>query len=187
VLLSASAIGGIWLLALYGLTTACSPIALTRPVTKVGLVAPFEGEQRSVGYEALYAVKLALREQNEQDGVAGWNVELVALDSSNHVDLALRQALALAVDRDVVFAVSISEQASRELIQAQFAKLNIPVTVISFPASITAQPDPSFVERYRAVSGGITPGSLAIQTYAETKQGLNQLAMRIEKAGRPAR
>ena len=84
-ILSAGAISGIWLFALCGLMRACDPIALTRPVTKIGLVAPFEGELRSVGYEgALYAVKLALREQNEQDGVAGWNVELVALDSSNH-------------------------------------------------------------------------------------------------------
>jgi ABC-type branched-subunit amino acid transport system substrate-binding protein len=156
-------------------------------VTKIGLVAPFEGEHRSAGYEALYAVKLALREQNERDGVAGWNAELVALDNSNHVDLALRQALALAVDADVVFAVSISEPTSRALIQAQFARLKIPTTVVSFPANSTAQPDPNFVDRYRAVSGGITPGALAMQIYAETKQGLYQLAVRIQAAGKPER
>jgi ABC-type branched-subunit amino acid transport system substrate-binding protein len=187
VLRTAGAISCIWLLAISGLASACGPIALTRPVTKIGLVAPFEGEQRPVGYEALYAVKLALREQNERDGAAGWNVELVALDTSNHVDLAFRQALALAVDSDVVFAVSISEPASRALIQAQFAKLNIPAIVISFPTTTTAQPDPNFVDRYRAVSGGITPGELAMQTYAVTRQGLNQLAMRIQTAGKPER
>ena len=64
------------------------------------------------------------------------------------LDRALRQTLALAIDRDVVFAVSVTEPASRELIQAQFAKLNIPATVISFPAQYNGATGSQF---YRAV------------------------------------
>jgi len=45
--------------------TACS--ASTQPVVKIGLVAPFEGRYRPIGYEAIYAARLAIREINAQE------------------------------------------------------------------------------------------------------------------------
>ena len=38
----------------------------TRPVVKIGLVAPFEGRYRALGYEVLYAVKWAIGEQGQK-------------------------------------------------------------------------------------------------------------------------
>src|SRR5688572_12765648 len=69
---------------------ALSPLALclaacvptTQPMIKIGLVAPFEGRYRDVGYEVVYAVRLAVREANARGGVAGHVVELIALDDS---------------------------------------------------------------------------------------------------------
>ena len=37
--------------------SACA--ASTQPVVKIGLVAPFEGRYRQIGYEAIYAARLA--------------------------------------------------------------------------------------------------------------------------------
>jgi ABC-type branched-subunit amino acid transport system substrate-binding protein len=77
----------------------------TQPVIKVGLVAPFEGRYRSLGYEALGAVKRAVRERNEVGGVAGYMVELVALNDGH--DLESRRFLArkFAVDERVMGVV----------------------------------------------------------------------------------
>jgi len=71
---------------------------VTKPIIKIGLVAPFEGLYRDMGYDALCAVKLALREWNEAGGVEGYMVELVALDDSAEPDQALGQASELILD-----------------------------------------------------------------------------------------
>lgn len=74
----------------------------TRPLVKIGLLAPFEGLHRPLGYEVLYAVKLAIRERNANGGVAGWGVELVALDDGQEAEEARRAAEKAAVDAGVV-------------------------------------------------------------------------------------
>jgi len=71
---------------------------VTKPIIKIGLVAPFEGLYRDVGYDAFYAVKLALREWNEAGGVEGYMVELVALDGGGDPDQASGQASELILD-----------------------------------------------------------------------------------------
>ena len=71
------------------------------PVVKIGLVAPFEGRYRALGYEALHAVKLALYERNERGGVAGSVVELVALNDDGDPERAAALAAQFAVDPDV--------------------------------------------------------------------------------------
>jgi len=78
---------------------------VTKPMIKIGLVAPFEGLYRDVGYDALYAVKLALREWNEAGGVEGYMVELVALDDSGDPHQAPGQASELILDPLVMGAI----------------------------------------------------------------------------------
>jgi ABC-type branched-subunit amino acid transport system substrate-binding protein len=77
-------------------------LSVARPVVKIGLVAPFEGRYRDVGYEVIYAVRLAVREANERGGVAGHTVELMALDDSGDPAKAVEQAHKLATDPQVV-------------------------------------------------------------------------------------
>lgn len=72
------------------------------PTVKIGLVAPFEGLYRATGYEVLFAVKLALQERNEGQGLQGYRVELVALNDFNDPEEAAKQARALVADPDVV-------------------------------------------------------------------------------------
>ncbi|QLQ08434.1 MAG: ABC transporter substrate-binding protein [Anaerolineae bacterium] len=91
---------GLWVLVIAGIIlTGCTA---TRPTVKIGLVAPFEGAQRALGYEVLYAVKLALQERNDQGGVGGFGIELVALSDDGQPANAVRQVQALAVDPGVV-------------------------------------------------------------------------------------
>src|SRR5215510_13163285 len=72
---------------------------------KIGLVAPFEGLYRTTGYEVLFAVKLALQERNEGQGLQGYRVELVALNDFNDPTEAKRQAQALVTDPGIVGVV----------------------------------------------------------------------------------
>ena len=67
--------------------SACS--ASTQPVVKIGLVAPFEGRYRPIGYEAIYAARLAIREINARGGINGHRIELVALDDRGEPDKAI--------------------------------------------------------------------------------------------------
>ncbi len=77
-------------------------IHLTRPIVKIALVAPFEGRYRNVGYEVIYAVRLAVREANAAGGVAGYSIELLALDDSGDAAAAVEQARKVATDPQVV-------------------------------------------------------------------------------------
>jgi len=88
----------IWLLAVLFLP-ACAPV--TRPVVKIGLVAPFEGRYRDVGYEVIYAVRLAVREANAAGGAAGYSIELTALDDGGDPAAAVEQARKLATDPQI--------------------------------------------------------------------------------------
>ncbi len=62
----------------------------TRPVVKIGLLAPFEGVYRQEGYDALAAMRGALAEQN----LSGLDVLPLALDSSGDVARAGQKVLA---------------------------------------------------------------------------------------------
>lgn len=85
--------------------TACAFPGTVVPTLKVGLIAPFEGRYRYVGYDVIYAVQLALLEANEEGGVAGWGVELVAYDDGADPLMAIEQAGKLGVDPAVVGAI----------------------------------------------------------------------------------
>lgn len=86
------------------LFTACWPPALPR-VVKIGLIAPFEGRERAIGYDAIYAARLAVRELNAAGGAAGWRLELVAYDDRADPALAAVAARNLAADPDVVAVI----------------------------------------------------------------------------------
>jgi ABC-type branched-subunit amino acid transport system substrate-binding protein len=175
----------LWLLAFN--STACGPIALTRPVTKLGLVATFEGTQRARGYEALYAAKLALREQNAAGGVSGWQVELVALDQDDQPELMVRQARALAVDPDVTYVIGFATVSETGPLQQQYAALGLPVEFVDPSATADLPLDLAFAEHYRALSNGVQPGALATRVYLAAKSALARIAERVRTQGRPAR
>lgn len=81
------------------------PSCNTRPILKIGLSAPFTGWDEPLGYDVLWAVRLALRESNQQGGAGGYLVELAALDDRNEPAEAAQQARELAIDPDVLAAL----------------------------------------------------------------------------------
>jgi len=96
-----------WALVTLLVLSACTGAGLdgAPPTIKIGLVAPFEGLHRPLGYEALFAVKLALQERNAAGGVNGYQIELVALNDFDDPTEAQAQASALVVDPNILGVV----------------------------------------------------------------------------------
>ena len=85
------------------LLCSCAFPGSVKPVVKIGLSAPFEGLYRDLGYEALHATRLAVRERNAAGGLAGrYLVELVALNDFNDPQEAVLQAREMAADPGVL-------------------------------------------------------------------------------------
>lgn len=106
---------------------SCTFPGAVRPTVKIGLVAPFEGRYRYVGYDVVYAVRLALREANAEGGIAGHGVELVAYDDRADPDMAPTQARKLDVDPDVVGAIGhFREETTTEALPA-YAEAGLPL------------------------------------------------------------
>ena len=82
-----------------------SGCASVPPVIKIGLVGPFEGRYREVGYDVIYSARLAIREENSRDDIGDYRVALVALDDFGDPDTAEEVARSLVLDPNVVAVV----------------------------------------------------------------------------------
>lgn len=134
------------------LVTGCSSVD---PVVKVGLVAPFEGRDRAIGYDAIYSARLAVRQINEAGGVAGHRVALVALDDRGDPELAKQAAASLAVDPGVVvvlghFLPEITAVAAPVYEQHQLALL--PMGEMPFAPVSPGSLPPEFLGAYEAIT-----------------------------------
>ena len=90
---------------LVGSLLALSGCQSVAPVVKVGLVAPFEGRYRDIGYDVIYSARLAVREINEAGGIGGTRVALVALDDNGNPEFAQATANSMVIDPAVVAVV----------------------------------------------------------------------------------
>ena len=93
---------GIILACLLLLSAACTSVD---PVVKIGLVGPFVGKHRDVGYDVIYSMRLAVRDINRNGGINGHRIGLVALDDFGNPEMAKENARALEVDDSVVAVI----------------------------------------------------------------------------------
>jgi ABC-type branched-subunit amino acid transport system substrate-binding protein len=107
-----------------------SACASTQPVIKIGLVAPFEGRFRALGYEAVYAARLAIREINARGGVRGYRIELVTLDDRGEGERAIEAARQLVIDPQVVAVLGHYRPATSTAALAVYCASRMPVVAI---------------------------------------------------------
>jgi ABC-type branched-subunit amino acid transport system substrate-binding protein len=147
----------------------CSFPGSVRPTIKVGLSAPFEGRGRDVGYQALWAARLAVRQRNEDGGVGErFLVELVALNDFDDADEALLQAYKMTADGHIVgvlggFSPQVALRVGVEYERLGLAFLS-PGEDLS-RSSTAADVSPAFSAEYEAISGGVPAGEAAIWAY----------------------
>ncbi len=91
------------LLVILMLVNACA-VVRTPPIAKIALLAPFEGRYREVGYEALYAARLALADVNDPQ------IELLAVDDGGSE--AISRARAVTEDPQVAVVIALGYAAT---------------------------------------------------------------------------
>ena len=143
--------------------------ASVQPVVKVGLVAPFEGAQRALGYDAIYAARLAVREVNEAGGVGGYRVALVALDDGGDEQLAVETAASLTIDPKVVAVIGHGLPQTTAVAQPVYASAGVPLLPLGTPPFLAQDPSTLPVDFHTAYNA-VTPfdetaGPYAAATY----------------------
>jgi ABC-type branched-subunit amino acid transport system substrate-binding protein len=147
-----NAVAKLFLAALVIVIAGCASVD---PVVKIGLVAPFEGRDRAIGYDAIYSARLAVREINAAGGIGGHRVALVALDDRGDVELARQAAASLVIDPAVVAVVghyaAVTTEAA-ESIYAQGGLSLLPMGTSPFSPVDPAGLPVEFQEAYAAVT-----------------------------------
>ncbi len=125
------------------------------PVVKIGLVAPFEGRHRAIGYDAVYSARLAVREINAAGGIGGHRLALVALDDRADAELARQAAASLVVDPGVVAVVGHYVTGVTEIAAPIYAEAGLPLLAMGAPPFTPTDPTtlpPEFLAAYAAVT-----------------------------------
>ena len=93
-------------LAVSCLLAFCLTAAAQGRVVRIGFVGPITGDQAGIGLDELHAVQLAVEKANAAGNViAGYRLEVVALDDQHTPAQAVAMAKRLVSDRDVVAVV----------------------------------------------------------------------------------
>lgn len=91
-------------------------------IQRIALLAPFEGQYREVGYDAYYAMRLAMQERDTD------LVELLAIDDGGSESSAVDRAKALASDPLVKVALILGNNATVDTVQEAFGQ--VPVLIV---------------------------------------------------------
>jgi ABC-type branched-subunit amino acid transport system substrate-binding protein len=139
------------------------------PVVKIGLVGPFEGRYRAIGYDAIYSARLAVREINAAGGIGGNRVTLVALDDRGDPELAAQAAASLVQDASVVAVVGHYLPTTTETGKPIYARAGLALLATGAPPfteSDAGQLPAAFRDAYAAVTPfDETAGPYAGATY----------------------
>jgi len=137
----------------------CAVPRSTSPVLKIGLIAPFEGLGRPLGYEVLYGVKLAIAEWNDAGGVGGYGIALVALNDDDYPANSARQALKMDVDGDVLGVIGPMSRATARAVAEPFAEAGLAWLV---PASAPDEVISAYSNAFRLYADDATLAEKAI-------------------------
>lgn len=99
----------IWLM-LASLLSSCA-VAQSGRIKKIALLAPFEGQYRSIGYNALHAARLAMGDAASHD------VQLLAVDDGGALESAIKRIQALNIDPAVAAILALGAAASHPDVQ----------------------------------------------------------------------
>ena len=160
----------------YGLllTLLLASCASVQPVVKIGLVAPFEGAQRELGYDAIYAARLAVREINQAGGIGGYRVALVALDDGGDAALAAETAVSLTIDPAVVAVIGHGLGETTAVAQPIYVEANLPLLPLGDPP-FTPQDPILLPAEFQTAYNNVTPFDETAGPYAAATYDAMQL------------
>lgn len=168
------------------LFSGCQSVA---PVVKIGLVAPFEGRHRAIGYDVLYSARLAVREINAAGGIGGTRVALVALDDGGEPEFAKATAQSLLLDPGVVAVVGHWLPETTEMAAPLYERESMPFVPGGEASATDPQTlDADFVAAYEQVTPfDETPGPYAQPAYSSFRLVMQAFADAQENSGEISR
>jgi ABC-type branched-subunit amino acid transport system substrate-binding protein len=101
------------------------------PVVKIGVIAPFEGAGRPLGYAVLPAIKAAVAEANANGDLGRYRVVVVAFNDDLHGPTAAAQAQALALDPEVLAVAGPWSAETAAAAQPILAEAGLPLLAAS--------------------------------------------------------
>lgn len=141
----------------------------TNPTVKIGLIAPFQGRNREIGYDVIYSARLAVREINQKGGINGQRVSLVAIDDLGDLTLAQTAAESMVLDPEVVAVLGHWLPETTEVGAKIFRDSGIPFILTGATPFGQNEPDnlpDSFRHNYEVVTPfEEVPGNYAGSTY----------------------
>jgi ABC-type branched-subunit amino acid transport system substrate-binding protein len=108
-----------------------SCVRTTPRIVKIGLVAPFEGRYREIGYDVIPAARLAIREWASQAGAFGIAVELVAYDDMGDPEMAVDQARRIIADPQVAIVIGHWRDETTQAALPVYAEAGLPMITFS--------------------------------------------------------
>lgn len=160
----------------------------TKPVLRIGLVAPFEGRNRDIGYDLIYSTRMAVRELNESGGIEGYRIELMAMDDGGDPELAVMAAQALAADPQVLCVMGhwLPETTQAAIpIYDQAGLLLLSTDQDSEDLSYTP---PDFAAKYsKATPSGVGPGIYAYPAFNDFNNLVKVIRVAIRNYHNPTR
>ena len=169
--------------------TACTVLpAGTAPIIRIGLVAPFEGRQREIGYDLIYAARLCVRQWNGRGGVENYRVELVALDDGGDPERARRAAQSLGIDPAVVGVMGHWLAETTAAARPAYAQVGLPLIPVDKSTAWPGRLPESFAAEYQAISPlGDKPGPYAPQAYHACNRLVEAIGQAIAAEGQATR
>jgi ABC-type branched-subunit amino acid transport system substrate-binding protein len=146
------------------------------PVVKIGLVAPFEGRYRPLGYDTIYSARLAVRESNQAGNLGPYRVALVALDDSGDPELARETAASLVVDPGVMIVVGHWLPETTASAAPVYAVAGVPFIAAGEPPFAAVDPV-SLPDTFRRAYAAVTPFDEVAGPYAAPAYDTLQLAL----------
>jgi Periplasmic binding protein len=124
---------GVAVLCAIGLAlAACQWTGDTPAIVKIGVIAPFEGVGRPLGYAILPSIKGELASVNEERRLGHYRVALVALNDALDPGEAVAQAKVLARDPDVQAVIGLWSDETARSAAPILAEAGLP-TVLTVP------------------------------------------------------
>jgi len=105
------------------LLSGCA-VSQSEAIIKIALLAPFEGRNRDIGYDALYAARLAIHEHDNN------RIELLAVDDGGTPETARQRVIALQNDPTVQGLLMLGQSAAQAEVQA--AVEDLPALIVGY-------------------------------------------------------
>ena len=175
------------------LFTALSACSTSPTVLKIGLIAPFEGEQREIGYDSIYAARLAVRQANRSDLFLKQHVRiaLVTLDDGGSPELAVAGAQTLLRDPAIIAVIGHGTPATNAAAEPLYNEAEIRWVQLG-EGSYSPYPPTLLNQAYRAAYQNVTPfdeeaGPFAGPTADAMSSIIEQIEMTLLETGEVTR